>query len=111
MHHDFKKGSLPRNNIVLDEKGDLVTDSHSILAKWRIHFFQLFNVHGVNDVRQKEIHAVVPLVPEPSAFKFQTVIEKLQRHKSPGFDQILGELSTAGGRIIFSEIHILLILF
>jgi hypothetical protein len=74
MHHDFKKHSLPINNIVQD-KGDLVTDSHSILAKWRIHFSQLFNVHGVNDVRQMEIHTVVPLVPEPSAFKVQTVIE------------------------------------
>jgi hypothetical protein len=83
MHHDFKKGSLPTTNIVWDEKGDLVTDSHSILAKWRIHFSQLFNVHGVNDVRQMEIHTVVPLVPEPSAFKVQTVIEKLQTHKSP----------------------------
>jgi hypothetical protein len=25
-------------NIVKDEKGDLVTDSHSILARWRNHF-------------------------------------------------------------------------
>jgi hypothetical protein len=47
-------------------------------------------------------------VPEPSAFKVQTDIEKLQRHKSPNVDQILGELITAGGRIIRSEIHILL---
>jgi len=108
MHHDFKKGSPPRNNTVQDEKGDLVTDSHSILAKWRIHFSQLFNVHGVNDVRQIKIHTVVPLVPKPSAFKVQTAIEKLQRHKSRGFDQILGEVITAGGRIICSEIHILI---
>jgi hypothetical protein len=32
---DFKKGYLPRTNIVKDEKGDLVTDSHSILVRWR----------------------------------------------------------------------------
>jgi hypothetical protein len=48
---DFKKGYQPRTNIVKDEKGDLVADSHSILAKWRDYFFQLLNVHGVNDVR------------------------------------------------------------
>ena len=29
---DFKKGYQPRTNIVKDEKGDFVTDSHSILA-------------------------------------------------------------------------------
>jgi len=50
----------------------------------------------------------VSLVPEPSAFKVQTATEKLQRHKSPGFDQILGELITAGDGIIHSEIHILI---
>jgi len=52
---------------VKDEKGDLVTDSHSIVARWRNYFTQLFNVHGVKDVRQAEIHTAEPLVPEPSA--------------------------------------------
>jgi hypothetical protein len=41
---DFKKGYQPRINIVRDKKGDLVTASHSILARWRSHFSQLFNV-------------------------------------------------------------------
>jgi len=48
--NDFKMGYQPRTNIVKDEKGDLVTDSHSILARWRNHFSQLFNVHGVSNV-------------------------------------------------------------
>jgi hypothetical protein len=33
-----------------------VTDSHTILARWRNHFSQLLNVYGVNDVRQAEMH-------------------------------------------------------
>ena len=49
--NDFKKGYLPRTNLVKDEKGDLATDSHSILAWWRNHFSQLLNVHRVNNVR------------------------------------------------------------
>jgi len=65
-----KKGYQPRTNIVKVEKGDLVTDSHSILARWRNHFSQLLNVYGVNDVRQTEIHTAELLVPEPSAFEF-----------------------------------------
>jgi len=52
--NDFKKGYQPITNIVKDEKGDLVTDSHNTLARWRNHFSQLFNVHGVSDAgRQK----------------------------------------------------------
>ena len=39
-----------RCNIVKDEKGDLVADSHSIVDRWRNYFSQLFNVHGVKDV-------------------------------------------------------------
>ena len=51
---DFKKGYQPRTNIVKDEKGDLVTDCHSILT---------------SDVTQTEKHTAEPLVPEPSAFE------------------------------------------
>jgi hypothetical protein len=36
--NDFKKGYQPRCNIVKDEKGDLVADSHSIVARWRNYF-------------------------------------------------------------------------
>ena len=54
--NDFKKGYQPRCNIVKDEKGDLVADSHSIVARWRNYFSQLFNVHGVKEVRQAETH-------------------------------------------------------
>ena len=70
----FKKGYQPRCNIVKDEKGDLVADSHSIVARWRNYFSQLFNV---KDVRQAEIHAAEPLVPEPSAAEVELAIDKL----------------------------------
>jgi len=30
----------------MDEKGDLVRDSHSILDRWRNHFSQMLNVYG-----------------------------------------------------------------
>ena len=75
---DFKKGYQPRCNIVKDEKGDLFADSHSIVAKWRNYFSQLFNVHGVKDVGQAEIHTAEPLVPEPSASEVELAIDKLK---------------------------------
>jgi len=102
---DFKKGYRPRCNIVKDEKGDLVADSLSIVTRWRNYFSQLFNVHGVKDVGQAEIHTTEPLVPEPSASEVELAIDKLKSHKSPGIDQILAELIKAGGRTIFLEIH------
>jgi hypothetical protein len=83
----------------------LVADSHSILARWRKHFSQLLNTHGVNDVRQTEIHTAEPLVPKPTAFEVEMAIEELKRHKSSSIDQIPAEMIKAGGRTIHSEIH------
>jgi hypothetical protein len=67
----FNKGYQPRTNIVEDEKGDLVTDFYSILAKWGNHLSQPFNIYGVSDVRQT-------LVPEPSDFDIEMDFEKLK---------------------------------
>jgi hypothetical protein len=83
----------------------LVTDSYSILARWTNHFLQLFNVRGVNDVRQTEIDTAEPLVPEPSACEFEVAIENLKRQKSKGTVRIPSELIKAGGRTIRPEIH------
>ena len=91
---DFKKGYQPRCNIVK------VADSHGIVARLRNYFSQLFNVHGVKDVGQAEIHTAEPLVPEPSASEVELTINKLQSHKSPGIDQIPAELIKAGGKTI-----------
>ena len=50
-----------------------------ILARQRNHFSHLFNVHGVSEIRQAEIHTAEPRVPEPSAFfEFELAIENLK---------------------------------
>jgi len=103
--NDFKKGYQPRTNIVKDDKGDLVADFHSILARWGNYFSQILNVHGINDVMQTEIHTAEPLVPEPTASEVELAIENLKSHKSPGIDQIPAELIKTGGRTICCEIH------
>jgi hypothetical protein len=71
--------------IVKDEKGDLVTDCHSILA---------------SDVTQTEKHTAEPLMSVPSAFEVEMAIEKIKRHKSPGIDHIPAELVKARGKTI-----------
>jgi hypothetical protein len=92
-------------NMVKEENGDLLADSCSILNRWKNYFCQLLNVHGVNDVRQTEIHTAEPLVPEPSSSEVEIAVEKLKRYNSPGIDQIPAELIQAGGNTLHSEIH------
>jgi len=103
--NDFKKGYQPKSNIAKDEKSDMVTDFHRILARWRTHFSQLFNVHGVSDVRQTETHTAEPLVPQPRASKVEMATEKLKRHELPDIDQIPAGMIKVGGKTIPSEIH------
>jgi len=64
----------------------LVRNSHSILARWRNHCSQLLNVHGVNVIRQREIHIAEPLVPEPHPFEVKMAIENLKRYKTSVID-------------------------
>jgi len=105
--NDVTKGYQLRTNKVKEEKSDLVADSHSILARWRKYFSQALNIHGVNYVRQKEMHTAEPLVLEPSAFE----VELTKSHKSPGIDRTPAELIKVRGRKILYEIHNLLFLF
>jgi hypothetical protein len=47
----FKRGYQPRNNLMKDENGGLLADSHNILNRWKNYFPLLLNVHGINVVR------------------------------------------------------------
>jgi len=77
----------------------------STFNRWKNSFCQLLNVHGLNDIRQAEMHTTEPLVTESSTFKVETATEKLERYKSPGTDQILAKLIQAGGNTLHSETH------
>ena len=61
---DFKKGYQPGTNVEKLDKCSLITHGKSISSRWRKFFSELVNVHGVNDVRQSEIHTAEPLVSE-----------------------------------------------
>jgi len=106
-----KTGYQARTNVVNDERGDVVTDCHGILARWRKLFSRLLNVRGVDDVRQTYIHTAEPLGSQPSAFEDEMANEELKRHKLPGTDQIPAKSIKAWGKTIRSAIRNLLILF
>jgi len=75
---EFKKGYEPRTNAVKDKKISAGKNCHSILKSWRNHFSPLLNVNVVGDARQIAIHIAKPLVPEPSGFEVEMVIENLK---------------------------------
>jgi hypothetical protein len=94
-----------RNNLVKDENGDLLADSHNILNRWKNYFSQLLNVHNISDVRQVEVHTVVPLVPGPSRLEVEIAVAELMKYKSPVSERIPAELLQAGCEIVLFVIH------
>jgi hypothetical protein len=54
--NEFRKGYLPRINIIKDENGNLLADPQKVLNMWKNFFNQVLNVHGVHGVRQTDIH-------------------------------------------------------
>jgi hypothetical protein len=81
------------------ENGNLVVDPHCVLNGWKNVFNQVLDVHGVYNVRQKDICMAEPLVPESSLVEEEITIGKLKSYKSLGTDQILAELIKAGGEM------------
>jgi hypothetical protein len=51
--NEYKNGYQPRTNLVKDQNGNLLTDSHSILSGWKSYVSHILNVYGANDVRLK----------------------------------------------------------
>jgi len=58
-------------------------------------------VHGVNDVRQREMHTIEPLVSHPSDFGVEIAISEFRRYKSSGIYRISEEWIQEGS----VEIH------
>jgi hypothetical protein len=64
--------------LVKYERGDVLSDAHKILNRWKNYFCQLLNVHREGVVRQTEMHTAEPFVPEPSASGGEVAIGKLK---------------------------------
>jgi hypothetical protein len=106
---NLKGGYQPRNNLVKDENGDLLADSHNILNRCKNYFPQLLNVCNVSDVRQIGVHTAEPLAPGPSHLEVEIAIAKLKKYTTPGSDQIPAELIQAGRGILLSAIYKLIL--
>jgi hypothetical protein len=94
---------------VKDENTDLNADSYNILNRCKNYFSQILDVHNVSDVKKIEAYRTGTLIPGPSCLEVGIAITKLEKYKSPGSGQILAELIQAGGEILLSEIHKLII--
>jgi hypothetical protein len=103
--NECKRCYQPGNNLVKDENGDLLADSHIIFNRWKNCFSQLLNVLNNRDVRQTEVHTPEPLVSDPSRLGVENAIAKLTKFKSQGRGQIPAELIQTGGEMLLFSVQ------
>jgi hypothetical protein len=75
--YEFQRGYQPVINLVKDENGGLLPDSH-ILNRWKNYYFQLLNVQRVSNVRQMKIHTPELLARDHSTFEVEIAITNLK---------------------------------
>jgi hypothetical protein len=80
--NEFKKGYQSSNNLVRDEKDDLLKDS--ILKRWKNYFPWLLNVLNVHDVKLIEVCTAEQLVLDLSPFEVKIAFAELKKNKSSG---------------------------
>jgi hypothetical protein len=68
------------SNLVKDECGDLLADSHNILNRCKNYFSQLLNVHRLIET----LHTAKLLVLNTSPFDVEIDIAKFKKYKLPG---------------------------
>jgi hypothetical protein len=73
--NEFKSSYQPRSNLVKDETGYWLADSHNTLNTWNNYFSQLLNVHRVSVVRKTKKYTDEPLVPDPSPFRLILLLQ------------------------------------
>ena len=78
--------------MIKNESEELISDSNSILNRWKNYFSQLLNVHKGNDVEEIHIQTAEPFIPELTLLEVEIAIEKPKKNKSPCIDQIPAEL-------------------
>jgi hypothetical protein len=87
-----RKICQPRSNLLKDEKGSLLADSHSTTNKRKNHLCQSLNIHVVNVTRQTVIHTVGPVISKPSSFEVVIATVNLKSYISQCIDQMLIKL-------------------
>ncbi|CAG9104406.1 unnamed protein product [Plutella xylostella] len=104
-----KKAYQPATQLLEDEEGNLVSDPEKQKTMWRQYFQQLLNcppVTNENPVNTEDCRVDHDPHKEPPDFEeVRRAIMRLKNHKSPGIDNIPGELWKYGGGAMQSRLY------
>lgn len=113
---EVKSGN--NNNLPLlckDRNGAVLADEQKCIARWTEYFKQLLNSEAASPTchqtrsrtshQQQQQQQPQPFVAEPSIQEVELVVAKIKNNKSPGSDNLPGELLKYGGAALLSVLH------
>ena len=98
-----------KNQCINKSDGTTLTEPEEILNRWHEYGNALFNDQAQNEPRNSSVSSFenFDLEPEPLMTEIETAIKELKSRKSPGLDNIPGELLKHSGESGVKAIHYL----
>ncbi len=98
---------------VHNKQGNILTNSHDRLHRWREYFSELFNVPATAESATGQQIPVAQLSLEeqkrqdksPSLEEVEEAIRRMKGGKAPGIDDISADIIKAGGRALSTRLH------
>ena len=100
----------PKQSAIKDKNGKMLQDKADIRKRWTEYCSGLYTDDGNSDAVVKELDQISP---PPNEDELQDIlleevaaaVKRLKKGKSPGIDEIAGEVIQAGGEKVIEEIH------
>jgi hypothetical protein len=104
--NQIKEGFKPQVKMLLNEKGDLVTDKGEIVELFKKYFETLLNRQEQGNANEDvTYYNVEPDIGEPKQEEVARIIETLKNNKSRSENKISAELLKRGGKGLINTLH------
>ena len=106
---NFRRGFQPSTGIIRSTTGELLTDPHQILERWKEYFDDLLNASPpANPLPEVQPAAGPAEEPPISLAEVEAAVRRLKSRKASGVDEIPAELWKHGGEEVCEVLHSLI---
>jgi hypothetical protein len=100
----------PKQSAIKDKNGKMLQDKDDVKKRWTEYCSGLYTDSGNNDTVVAELDQISPPPKDDEMHdilyeEVEAAVKRLKKHKSPGIDDITGEMIQAGGEVVTEELH------
>jgi len=100
----------PKQSAIKDKNGKMLQDKEEVKKRWTEYCSGLYTDSGNSDTVVAELDQISPPPNDDGMHdilheEVEAAVRRLKKHKSPGIDDITGEMIQAGGEAATKELH------